>query len=181
MLYKVYKNNNKKGFTLVELLAVIVVLAIVMSLAVVAITNVLDTTRKNSFVADARSFLEGAHNLVSGDAASSFFGSEAGEYAPSCSVAAGGTKFIPIDSINLERGGTRSPYGNQYQKGSGGPVADAPASGSFVKVVSTVDKDTNDCTYAYSIYLTDGVYSIGSKDEPIAEAQVTTDKVKVGS
>ena len=33
--------KNKKGFTLVELLAVIVVLAIVMGIAAVAITNVL--------------------------------------------------------------------------------------------------------------------------------------------
>ena len=43
------KIGNNKGFTLVELLAVIVVLAIVMGIAAVAITNVLDSTRKNAF------------------------------------------------------------------------------------------------------------------------------------
>ena len=49
--------KNKKGFTLVELLAVIVVLAIVMGIAAVAITNVLDTTRKNAYVASAKQFI----------------------------------------------------------------------------------------------------------------------------
>lgn len=41
--------KDKKGFTLVELLAVIVVLAIVMGLAAVAITSVLNNTRKICF------------------------------------------------------------------------------------------------------------------------------------
>ena len=50
------KKINKKGFTLVELLAVIVVLAIVMGLAVVAISGVLDNARKATFVADAKQF-----------------------------------------------------------------------------------------------------------------------------
>ena len=56
--------KNNKGFTLVELLAVIVVLAIVMGLAAVAITGVLENTRKAAMVSDAKSFLNGAHSLV---------------------------------------------------------------------------------------------------------------------
>ena len=59
--------KSKKGFTLVELLAVIVVLAIVMGIAAVAITNVLDSTRKNAYVASAKQFIAGAKTLVNAD------------------------------------------------------------------------------------------------------------------
>ena len=43
---------NKRGFTLVELLAVIVVLAIIILLAVPAVTKILDRTRVNAFVVE---------------------------------------------------------------------------------------------------------------------------------
>lgn len=48
----------KKGFTLVELLAVIVVLGIVLVIAIPSIVNVIENTRKNSFVATARQLVE---------------------------------------------------------------------------------------------------------------------------
>jgi len=41
--------NNKKGFTLVELLAVIAILAIILLIAVPAILGVIDEARKNAF------------------------------------------------------------------------------------------------------------------------------------
>ena len=69
--------KNKKGFTLVELLAVIVVLAIVMSIAVVAITNVIDSSRKAAFVLDAKQFLDGAVQLVDGDGLNNLAGGDA--------------------------------------------------------------------------------------------------------
>lgn len=170
------RNINKKGFTLVELLAVIVVLAIVMSLAVVAITNVLDTTRKNSFAADAKSFLEGAHQLVSSDTVSSYFGAS-GQYAPPCNATAN-TRYIPIAAINLERGGTKSPYGNNYNKGTDTTVkSDAAPSVSYVKVSTTAVSNGN-CKYTYSIYLTDGVFSIGTQSAPIEESNVSGSSVK---
>lgn len=46
--------NSKKGFTLVELLAVIVVLAIIMIIAVPSVLNSMATAKKNSFVIEAR-------------------------------------------------------------------------------------------------------------------------------
>lgn len=44
------KKMNKKGFTLIELLAVIVVLAIVMVIATQKITDVINSSRSNSFI-----------------------------------------------------------------------------------------------------------------------------------
>lgn len=45
---------NKKGFTLVELLAVVIVLAIILAIAVPAITGLIDNSKRNSFEASAK-------------------------------------------------------------------------------------------------------------------------------
>ena len=161
--------KNKKGFTLVELLAVIVVLAIVMGLAVVGITSVLENTRKSAFAADAKSFIQGAHNLVSTDEATVLLGGTA-EYAPSCAGANGSTdsKTIPLSKIPLQSGsGEKSPYGNPYNK-----------SNSMITVTSTVGAG-GVCTYEYKIYLTDDVYSIGTSDSPVTETAVNASQVNI--
>ena len=44
----------KKGFTLVELLAVIVILAVILVIAVPQINNVIKETRKNSLASSRR-------------------------------------------------------------------------------------------------------------------------------
>ena len=53
-------NLNKKGFTLVELLAVIVVLAVIMLLAVNAVIPQMNKARKNAFVTEANAFIDAA-------------------------------------------------------------------------------------------------------------------------
>ena len=175
--------KNKKGFTLVELLAVIVVLAIVMGLAVVAITGVLDNARKATFAADAKSFIEGAHALVRSDEVNSLMG-ETADYAPACTGAVGTTNsvYIPVGIIKLDQGGVKSPYGNNYLKGGSEPGNAAPKDSSnvtqsFILVQSTVGE--NDCTYTYSIYLTDGVYAVrdGSKGTPLLETSIASSSV----
>ena len=177
------KLNNKKGFTLVELLAVIVVLAIVMGLAVVAITGVLDNARKATFVADAKSFLEGAHSLVNADDMNSMLGASAGTFKPACNNTSN-TVYIPIGAIRLQQGGEKSPYGNYYL-GMGKKTGDTKIetsmgssitsgyTGSYIKVVSSVSTDDG-CSYTFYIYLTDGVYKIAET----VEADVTTSSVE---
>ena len=49
LYYKIKKDINKKGFTLVELLAVIVILAIIMIIAIPAILDSLDNAKRKSF------------------------------------------------------------------------------------------------------------------------------------
>lgn len=53
-------NLTKKGFTLVELLAVIVVLAVIMLLAVNAVIPQMNKARKNAFVTEAQTYINGA-------------------------------------------------------------------------------------------------------------------------
>ena len=45
---------NKRGFTLVELLAVIVILAIILAIAIPSITNIISNATQNAFSSDVR-------------------------------------------------------------------------------------------------------------------------------
>ncbi len=49
--------NKKSGFTLVELLAVIVILAVILTIAIPNVISSLDKSRRDTFVADAKKFL----------------------------------------------------------------------------------------------------------------------------
>ena len=194
------KLKNNKGFTLVELLAVIVVLAIVMGLAVVGITSVLDSTRKSAFAADAKSFIQGARTLVTSDQANAMLGMTT-LYSPKCtgSVGAQDITYIPLSAIPLDNrtsSGVKSPYGNNYIE-SGGTTKVTMASGktadndtnyttiksgttqaSYIKVLSTVT--TSGCDYTYSIYLTDGVHYLREGNSGVvalAETAVEGNKV----
>ena len=60
-------NKNKKGFTLVELLAVIVVLAIVMVLAVPQILNQMNSSKKKSFQLYAQRILSSTMSAYKSD------------------------------------------------------------------------------------------------------------------
>ena len=54
--------KKEKGFTLVELLAVIVILAVLVLLAVPSVIKMLDNTRKNAFEVEAENIIKGAKN-----------------------------------------------------------------------------------------------------------------------
>jgi type IV pilus assembly protein PilA len=51
--------NNKKGFTLVELLAVIVILAIILAIAVPSISGMINNSKKSSFEANVKMIITG--------------------------------------------------------------------------------------------------------------------------
>ena len=58
---------NKKGFTLVELLAVIVIMGILMMVAIPSISRVIENSRKDTFVDIAKSYANAAKTLWTAD------------------------------------------------------------------------------------------------------------------
>ena len=91
---------NKKGFTLIELLAVIVILGIVMAIAIPGINAVINNTRKNAFVSDAKMFADAARTGILGEQFK----------APITGV----DTVIRIDKLELEKGGVNSSYGSSW-------------------------------------------------------------------
>lgn len=51
--------RTKKGFTLVELLAVIVILAIILAIAIPSITSLVDNSRKDAFTSNVKLIIKG--------------------------------------------------------------------------------------------------------------------------
>jgi type IV pilus assembly protein PilA len=91
--------KNKKGFTLVELLAVIVILALIMGIAVVSIGSVLQSSKKKIMFENAQSILNGVKKqlLINND-------------TPNAS----GTTYYGFNSGLLDSGGVESPLGGDF-------------------------------------------------------------------
>ena len=92
--------KNKKGFTLVELLAVIVILALIMGIAVVAMSGVIDSSKKNSARRTAANIIDGVRTKLM----------LAGELKT-------GTYYFT--NAILEKGGVTSPFGGNYKYKTG--------------------------------------------------------------
>ena len=88
--------KNNKGFTLVETIAVIIILGVVLSIAVPSITNVVKSTNKNRMTSDAETFI-----------------SEVKEYVESDTI--GNTpKDNKYKLVNIKSKLSKSPYGGNY-------------------------------------------------------------------
>lgn len=55
---------NRKGFTLIELLGVIVILSIIMVIAIPNITSILDKTKRENYIADAKKMITQAEYAI---------------------------------------------------------------------------------------------------------------------
>ena len=88
---------NKKGFTLIELLAVIIIIAIIGLIAIPSVSNIIESSRKNSYIDIVNAYVEKARQEIT-----------------SRNIVIkkdGSTYYIPIDMLDTENDLTTSPYG----------------------------------------------------------------------
>lgn len=95
------KKLNKTGFTLIELLAVIVILGVIMVIAVPAVTKYITNSKKDTYVATAKSFM----SAVATSAA-------VGDYQ--LPLATNEVTIVSIKDVKLNKGGTTSSFGEAW-------------------------------------------------------------------
>ena len=113
---KKMKKMNSKGFTLVELLAVITIMGVLMLVAIPAVSRTIENTRRDTFMNTAKSYINAVKNSVAADEI------QCGSGASSYMLSAGGTGYyyIKFDSAQtsgqdlMEQGG-KSSWGNKTE------------------------------------------------------------------
>lgn len=146
--------ENKKGFTLVELLAVIVILAIVMGIAAYSMQGVTENVRISSMKSSALSLVDGVRNELL-----STMNLDAGEY------------LIGKNLLDKE---AKTPWNTDYYfddsatervlEGSG--LICAKDKGSFVRITGTADTKFD---YEICLHDNDGHY-IYAKETKLLES-----------
>ena len=126
---------NKKGFTLVELLAVIVILAVVMLVAITAIGPVMERANKGALSSSAQIILSGAENAYTADQMKSSSARIFKSGSPVC-----------VSIKALEDGGYFDAKGKKYM---GSVLVDVAADGK--------------ATYTIWVMEVGGTYSIANK------------------
>ena len=113
------KKLNRKGVTLIELLAVIVIMGILMMVAIPAMTRYIENSRKDTFLSTAKEYVNAARNMWASDSLICGTGTDR---VVSSGVDAGDW-YILIDTknqsnmVNLLDQGGKSSWGNRDLKG----------------------------------------------------------------
>lgn len=88
---------KNKGFTLVELLAVVVILGVILIIAIPSISSYIFSSRKSTYVSQAEGYINGVINMISSKEITTRRKDT--------------TYYIPIECIEIDKGGYESPYG----------------------------------------------------------------------
>lgn len=143
--------NNNKGFTLVELLAVIVILAVIILIAVNAIIPQMNKARKNSVYDEALTVAKAAETYY---VAENVDGSGISTKIKSTASTSAGAMCVTVDTLK----------GGYIKKNSS----------DFTGVVVLTESASGDDATA-TVYLTNGKYYVNGKTQAnIAKTDVTS-------
>ena len=155
--------KNRKGFTLVELLAVIVILALIMSIAVISIGGVLQSTRQSTFKETAASIIDGVQKqlLIANELKDGYY------HFTKNIIDKGGDESPLGGSIIYSNDGTQIGTSPVYRASGTLTCSDNNASYVHVKYDGTTYK------YTYSICLTAGDGNYFITDEAVSTTDTT--------
>ena len=89
--------RNKRGFTLIEVLSVIIIIGVILLIAFPAVSNYIDKANRGSYVADVNAYMETIK--------SEYEMNEYGDFIKEDEI-----MIVPIEHIKLEKGDGKSPY-----------------------------------------------------------------------
>lgn len=160
------KKNNKKILIIVlVVIGILIILPIAFTriLSIGYTSKTLNNTRSSAFVSNAKNYISHTRVLV---------GDNFSNYYLSCDDDE--IKYISLAEIE-ENQKVPSPYGGVYQLGTkNNKLVDTIPNGSYIRI----EVNSNTCKYQYSIYLTDGKYSVGTSYAPIIESELDVSDVK---
>ena len=147
---------NKKGFTLVELLAVIVILALIMAIAVVSMSGIMTSARQSAFKETAVQIINGVQQQLT--LANELLPSNQ-RFWPTNTGTGGGIQYY-VEKSMIEKGGETAPLGGKYQFFDHTTLsANSTPKNTEVKAIGTAGLYRNDadnviCTPESKIFVT---------------------------
>lgn len=156
--------KNRKGFTLVELLAVVTIMGILMVVAIGSVNRIIENTRRDTFASTAKEYINTVRTAVTADNMSCKSVNDADNFNTTASATPDGVYFFQIDTSNqntkdLMESGGKSSFGNAEMKG----------------YVVWTKATSNKVPYKYKILLWDtGIH--GFKEE-LEEYQITRSQI----
>ncbi len=103
------RTKNQKGFTIVELLIVIVVIAILAAISIVAYTGVQDNARNTQRKADAKSVLDAINAYYAKEGSWPGTASEGNDYAAAAASALGSFDTVKLSTATRDNMNSGTP------------------------------------------------------------------------
>ena len=117
---------NKKAFTLIELLAVIVILGVLLMIAIPKVSQYINKSKKDSYISEAKLYIDAVRDDITSETYP----------AP---ITTSDVTIVTIDKIKMEKAHKKSPFGGKYLYNK-----------SYVAVINVADGTNPEYKYYYA-------------------------------